>query len=139
LQAVGLANILPEKRAEGENERHNLQAALRERIGVNLADVRQLQDVLVDKAERVTKGIIPENEAADFARETGEKALEHEIYANEELERLQKEKQKKPVEVKISGLNEEQQNLIRNEIESMPEITALESLIAELKRLCEMA
>jgi hypothetical protein len=114
------------------------QAALHELIGVNVADVRQLQDEIIDKSDKFTKGIMPENEAADFARETGEKALEYEIHAKEELQRLQE--QKKPsVEKFLGGLSEEQKNLIRNEIESMSEITALENLIAELKRLCEMA
>jgi hypothetical protein len=120
------------------------QAALCELIGVNLADVRQLQDELTVKAEKFTKGIIPENEAADFARETGDNALEYTIHAGEELGRLQEE-QKKPVqhspgvEEFLSGLSEEQKNLIRNENESMSEITALENLITELKRLHEMA
>jgi hypothetical protein len=115
------------------------QAALHELIGVNLADVRQLQDEIIDKSDKFTKGIIPENEAADFARETSEKVLEYEIHAGEELQRLQEGQEKPSVEKFLGGLSEEQKNLIRNETENMSEITPLENLITELKRLCEMA
>jgi hypothetical protein len=123
-----------------------LQAALRERIGVNLADVRQLQDELIAKIEKFTKGAMPENEAADFARETGDKALEYEIHAKKELERLQEE-QKKPIphspegEEFLSNLGEEKRRLMEEENErlrKMP-IHALDNRIVELKRLREMA
>jgi hypothetical protein len=122
------------------------QAVLRERIGVNLADVRRLQDELMVKAEKFGEGIIPEDEAADLARNTGNNALEYGIRAGEELGRLQEE-QKKPVqhspqvEEFLSGLSEEKRNLIQNEDDNLRKlpVNALENLIVELKRLREMA
>jgi hypothetical protein len=123
-----------------------VQASLREWIGINLADVRQLQDELISIGNKFNLGIIPENEAADFARETGDKALEYEIHAKEELEQLQ-EGQKKPVQQSpevekfINGLDEEKRNLIQSESDrhrQLP-ISAMENFIAELKQLREMA
>jgi hypothetical protein len=154
-QAGGLAIILPEEPAERKMSTDTIylrqildleQVVLRERIGVNLADVRQLQDKLMDKAEKFNMGIIPENEAADFARETGKKTLEYEIHAKEELERLQEE-QKKPVqhspevEKFLNGLSEEKRNLLQSESDRVSQlpISSLENLIAELKRLREIA
>jgi hypothetical protein len=152
-----LANFpdLPEGPVEGRMSEDTIylrqlsdlvQASLREWTGINLADVRQLQDELISIGNKFNLGIIPENEAADFARATGDKALEYEIHAEEELERLQEE-QKKPVQQSpevekfINGLDEEKRNLIQSEsdkIRQLP-ISAMENFIAELKQLREMA
>jgi hypothetical protein len=91
-------------------------------------------------------GSIPENEAADFARKTGNDVLECEIRAQEELQRLQEALQtpvrySPEVEEFMSNMSEEQRNLLRSAndtVRRLP-IAALENLIEELKRLREMA
>ena len=122
------------------------QAALRDLVGVNLADVRQLQDLLLEKGEKFNKGIIPENEAADLARKMSYDALNYEIHANEELKQLQ-EKLRTPIQYSseteeyFDKMSEEQKSLILSENEKLRQlpISNIENIIAELKRLREMA
>jgi hypothetical protein len=154
-RALRLAQILPEEPAEGRMSEDTIylrqilalvQAALRERIGINLADVMELQNEIIVKADEFTKGIMPQNKAADFALKTSNDALEYGIHAREELQRLQSER-KKPVQQSpevekfISDLNEEKRNLIQSENDRLSQlpISDLENLITELKRLREMA
>jgi len=122
------------------------QASLRDLVGVNLADVRELQDALNEKVMKFNKGIIAENEAADFSRKTWLDTLEYSSRVDEELKLLQEE-HKKGVQYSsktdefLNAMSEEQKSRILNENERIMQlqITALENLMAEIKRLYEMA
>jgi hypothetical protein len=94
-------------------------------VGINLTDVIELQYLVMEKAEKFTMGIIPENEAANFARKTGIDILEYEIHVKEELEQLQ----------------EEQKRMVQHSSDKVIQLptAALENLITELQRLREMA
>ena len=122
------------------------QAAVREVIGVNLADVRQLQDELHEKGVKFNKGIIPEKEAADFALKISMDTHAYVIRANKELEQLQGE-HKKPIQYSpemekgFNMLSEEQKKMTLSEVERIRQlpISNIENIISELNRLNKMA
>jgi len=73
------------------------ESYLRSSVGVSCADVRQLADELLEKGTKFSKGIIPENEAADFAGKIHTDTFKYIDRARDEL-KLLKEKKIDPVQ-----------------------------------------
>jgi len=126
----------------------HLRAAMREKCGVNLDDVRALRDELYDKVQAFSNGAMSQNEADDFAEKTVRETIEYEYRAQEELERHQqwREQQKASSKYKTAddyrkalSCTEEQANALFEDSQKDCEGDSLTELIAELKHLREMA
>jgi hypothetical protein len=150
---------LPEEPAEGNMSNENetiysrlfadlFQTSLRNSVGVSPADVRQLADELLEKVTKFNKGMIPENEAADFARKIHTDTFEYIARARDELKLLKEEKidpaqyfRKEEEEKEIEKLSEKERNAMLSVMQSGYEdiyqlqVCGVESLIAELTRV----
>jgi len=120
-----------------------IQAALRECTGINLAEAVEKQDQIIATAYKFSRGVIPANEAADIALRVSIEALEWKYRACEELTRLQKA-QKEPIQHSpkvddfIGTLSEEQKSRLMRTGRYGLEISALEGLVVELKKLNDL-
>jgi hypothetical protein len=116
-----------------------IQTWLRGPIGVNLADVRRLDDELLKKSITFAKGVLPETEAADFAIKTTIDVTEYHARADKELKRLQEIREEEGL-IRISpsgveGFNDIYLALTQYEDYRKSVISAIESLITELERV----
>ena len=119
------------------------QKALREHTGINQAEAEEIQNQLITIGDKFTLGIIPANEAADIALNISFETLEYEIQAKKELGRLQEAQEEHSYSPAAGDfLNKLEAGKKAALLKIKPyglEISALESLIAELTQLREIA